>query len=62
MTGTVHEVLTSMIEHWAEKPVEDVDEFLLSYEAKIHMAYHSLWMYGRQPVGQERGLFDVKPG
>lgn len=57
---TVHEVLVSMIEHWSERDVEDVDQFMLDYEVKIHNAYHSLWFKGAQPEGQSAGLAQVK--
>lgn len=47
--NTVHEVLTSMIEHWQDGgEIDDVDNFLEKYERRIHEAYHSLWIGGRQ--------------
>lgn len=48
--NTVHEVLTDMIETWNDQPVENVDQFLLDYEQRIHDAYHSLWFNGKQPA------------
>ena len=52
---TVHEVLTRMLEDWSDRPIEDVDEFLLVYEQRIHDAYHSLWFNGIQ---EGRNLYD----
>ena len=53
--ATVHEILAGMIEHWNNHPVEDVDQFLLDYEIRIHNSFHSLWFNGIPPAGQPQG-------